>query len=129
MPPAIRSFLSVPALAQSTMEEFLELVPGVPLTQQVRDELASNRYHFQKPKVWSFVATTRRTRAVRKNGVKTTEVNHHFHVDAYFGRNMPLGFLTEEQEIRRVCWQRVWQSHPREDFDIVSKLIEMHLKT
>ena len=39
MPPAIRALLALPAGAQAIMDECLELVPGVPLTQEVRAKL------------------------------------------------------------------------------------------
>ena len=53
MPPAIHAFLALPAGAQGIMDECPKLVPGVPLTQRVRD----TPHYCTKPKVWKFSHT------------------------------------------------------------------------
>ena len=88
MPPAIRAFLALPAGAQGIMDECLEFVPGVPMTQRVRDTLAANSHYCTKPKVWQFLHT-RQSRNSRKNGVKETHVTHTLRISAYFA-NMVL---------------------------------------
>ena len=119
MPPAIRAHLALPAEAQRAMEQFLELVPGCPLTQAVQDELANKPDGFfcQKPKVWQFVAT-RRTRAVRKNGEKVSENYYRIGVNAYFAHVViPVSFTDE------FCMRRVWEWEGTAT-DIAPKLVE-----
>ena len=50
--PATRAFLALPADAQRTMEQFLELVPGVPLSPEVREKLATDSHFCEKMKKW-----------------------------------------------------------------------------
>ena len=74
-PPAIRAVLSIPPDAKRTTDTLFELVPGVPLTQEVRQELNNRTIACAKEKKWTFVHVVR-TRAVRKNGMKETKVDH-----------------------------------------------------
>ena len=52
MPPAIREFLALPEGAKAIMDEYLEFVPGVPLTQRVVDTFAAESQFCMKEKVW-----------------------------------------------------------------------------
>ena len=81
MAPAIRAFLALSAGARGIMDLFLEIVPGVPLTQGLRDTLAADSDYCTKPKVWQF-RHTRHPRASRKNGVEETHVTHELYISA-----------------------------------------------
>ncbi len=63
------------------MAEFLELVPGVPLTQEMRQKLADNPHYMETP-LWK-VDDLKTKRAVRTARGKDVLTNDMF-VKAYF---------------------------------------------
>ena len=107
MPPAIRAFLALPESAKAIMDECLELVPGVPLTQRVRDTLATGSHYCTKPKVWKFWHT-REVRASRKNGVKETHVTHELRISAYFANRILSPAVLALPNVDAYRWTVVW---------------------
>ena len=106
------------------MEEFLELVPGVPLTQEVRDTLTNSHQYINKPKVWSFYHKVTK-RAVRQNGAKVIKEIHNVRVLAYCA-NLPLpDYMLLRPPAVQDDWrmQFVWDWEG-ETTDIVPKLME-----
>ena len=118
--PAIRALVALPATAQASIMEFVELVPGVPLTQEVQKRLEEGEYYQCEPKSWKFIKRSRQ-RSIRQDGSKVTKVTHEMVVYAYFA-DKELPPLMPESQREHLRYELVWDWSG--DTDFIAKLTE-----